>query len=99
MQSVTLERPPATPGTSSVGGPAALEPLEARGRVSHGFVSVWVYQAWYDEPNRLLEVAFHDRVHILYEGVSPAEWKAFTEAKSAGNYVREVLEKHPFRPK
>lgn len=66
-------------------------------RESHGFVSVWVDRAWWAPDTGLLEVAFNDRVHVLYEKVTAKEWDAFKKAGSAGQYVRDVLEKHNFR--
>lgn len=56
-------------------------------------------QAWWDAEHELLEVAFTDGAHILYEKVTEGEWDRFKKAKSAGQFVRDVLEKHRFRRK
>jgi hypothetical protein len=64
-------------------------------RESHGFISSWVAQAWWDRAALTCEVEFHDGVHWVYSDVDKPTWDDFTSSKSPGLFVRQVLSQFP----
>lgn len=64
-------------------------------RQSHGFLSSWISRAWWDPKAELCEVESTDGVRWLYYDVDAGMWADFKQAKSAGSFVRRVLERQP----
>lgn len=64
-------------------------------RETHGFVSSWVSQAWWDPQHEIIEVEFTDGVHWLYSNCDRELWQDFKRAGSAGAFVRSVLNRKP----
>lgn len=66
-----------------------------RRRESHGFISSWVSQAWWDSEREVIEVEFTDGVRWMYSSCDLEVWKDFKRADSAGSFVRKVLDRKP----
>lgn len=76
--------------------PARPEPAR-RSPVAHAFSSSWVSSATWDPETHDCVVRFTDGARVTYSRVTETTWEAFTEASSAGQFVRQYLEKHSFR--
>lgn len=60
--------------------------------------STRVSSASYDPDVKVIEVVFVDGVHWNFYDCSPDTWRHFRLARSAGQFVREILERHPHGP-
>lgn len=67
-------------------------------RLAHRFRdSARISRGWYDPDLRTVELEFPDGAHVVYRNVPRSVWDDLTRAESPGRYLREVLEKYPFR--
>lgn len=58
--------------------------------------STRLHRGWYDPETRTVELEFLDGAHVAYRMVPASVWRDLTNARSAGRYVSQVLEKYPY---
>lgn len=67
-------------------------------RLAHSFGgSTRLRRGWYDPDTMTVELEFSDYAHVLYRGVPRSVWDALLDAKSAGRFVTQILERYPFQ--
>lgn len=67
-------------------------------RVEHTFRdSTRVDRAWFTESSSQIEIEFPDGVRFLFFNCDKQTWMHFIQAPSAGKFLREILERHPYR--
>lgn len=67
-------------------------------REAHKFTgSTRIRRGWYEKTTRTVELEFLDGVHVLYREVPAAVWMDLKDARSAGRFVTEVLDRYPYR--
>lgn len=66
--------------------------------LEHSFDSVRIDRGWFYQDREVIRLLFPDNAQWEYENCTMEDWTALITHPSAGRYLREQLESHPYHP-
>lgn len=66
--------------------------------LSKSFDSSRVDKGWYYPDRQVIRLLFPDGVQWEYQDCTPKDWEDLVKSPSAGRFLRERLDRHPYSP-